>query len=106
MEKVIDTAYSDEYDDDDYDTLQDRGEGEAGPSTGTRGLTRSGAEFRKTNEGYYSSIKALKAAHPRIFSKEATLYVIGMSVDICVERQAETLTFFRKTGDYFKGRLD
>jgi hypothetical protein len=69
----METTFND-YDDDDYDDL---GEGEAIASTGSRGLTRSGAEFRKTNEGYYSSIKALKAAHPRVFSKESTLYIIG-----------------------------
>jgi hypothetical protein len=53
------------------------GSGEAGKSTGTRGLTRSGLDFRKSNRGYYDSLKALAAAHRRIFSDKSTLYLIG-----------------------------
>jgi hypothetical protein len=53
------------------------GEGEAGRTTGTRGLTRSGVEFRKTNRGHYESLADLVQAHRRIFSKESVLYLIG-----------------------------
>jgi hypothetical protein len=52
-------------------------EGPAIASTRTRGLTRSGGEFRRANRGYYSSMAELVRAHPKTFSKKPTLYLIG-----------------------------
>jgi hypothetical protein len=53
------------------------GRGEAGKSTATRGMTRSGLDFRKSNRGHYDSLRELTAAHKRIFSQKSTLYLIG-----------------------------
>jgi hypothetical protein len=55
------------------------GMGEASKSTGSRGATRSGRDFRKSNRGYYDSLKELTAAHKRIFSQKSVLYLIGQS---------------------------
>jgi hypothetical protein len=64
---------------DSSDWEEDLEEGAAGPSTRTRGLTRTGRDYRKANQGYYSSMMELIRAHPKIFSKKPTLYLIGES---------------------------
>jgi hypothetical protein len=52
-------------------------EGPAIASTRTRGLTRTGGEFRRANRAHYSSMAELIRAHPRTFSKKPTLFLIG-----------------------------
>jgi hypothetical protein len=58
--------------DDDLDTL----EGPTLKGSGTRGFSRSGRTFRRTNRPHYATFEALKRAHWRIFSPEPRLFLI------------------------------
>jgi hypothetical protein len=69
----------DEEDDDDDDDDEYR-MAEYGPtleSSASRGLTRSGQDFRRTNRPFYSSMAELRRAHARIFSPRAVLHLVG-----------------------------
>lgn len=52
-------------------------EGPTFESTGTRGVLRSGALYRKTNRGFYATLGELQKAHQKLFSDESKLHVIG-----------------------------
>ena len=68
---VIDTI--DGKDEDVFDYLS----GEAGRSSASRGVTRSGAGFREGNRAFYSSRMQLVRAHRRLFSSEIVLSLTG-----------------------------
>jgi hypothetical protein len=59
------------------DSDEELSEGEAAASSASRGMTRSGVKYRRTNEGFYTSVRAVVAAHPQSFNKTPTLYLIG-----------------------------
>ena len=68
---VVDTV--DGKDEDVFDYLS----GEAGRSSASRGVTRSGAAFREGNRAFYSSRIQLVRAHRRLFSSEIVLSLTG-----------------------------
>jgi hypothetical protein len=58
------SAASDDDDDEDAEDL-------------ARGRLRTGTTFRRVNRGQYASMEALRRAHARLFSQEATFVMTG-----------------------------